>query len=145
MRRKGTYILLIRLGSDAEVRVGALGTFHFPAGEYCYVGSAMGGLEQRLRRHLAREKTLKWHADYLTTIADGVEAMVSYPDPVPECMLARMAAECGMTPSVKGFGCSDCRCATHLFSCDADSVARLAAEAGLISYSLISFPTGEHL
>lgn len=145
MRRKGTYILVIRLGSDAEVRVGALGTFSFPAGDYCYVGSAMGGLDQRIRRHMAREKTLKWHADYLTTIADEVDAMVSYPDPVPECDLARMAVECGMVPSVEGFGCSDCHCRTHLFSCNADSVARLAGRAHLVSYNLISFPTGERL
>ena len=44
MRRPGTYILTIALGSDTELEVGALGTLLFSAGEYCYVGSAMGGV-----------------------------------------------------------------------------------------------------
>lgn len=143
--RKGTYVLLIDLGSDREIRVGALGTFFFPRGTYCYVGSAMGGLDQRLRRHLSREKVLKWHADYLTSVADDVRALESYPDYVPECDLARMAGECGMEPSVEGFGCSDCRCRTHLFRADPDSIARLSEAAGLVSYNLISFPSGKPL
>lgn len=145
MRRKGTYILVIRLGADADIRVGALGVLHFSSGLYCYTGSAMGGLDQRLRRHMAREKAMKWHADYLTVAADSVDAMVSYPDPVPECELAALAAECGMSLSFKGFGCSDCHCSTHLFSCDADSIARLAERARLVSYNLISFPSGKPL
>ena len=56
--RKGTYVLVIALGSDRDIRVGALGTFHFPKGTYCYTGSAMAGLDQRLSRHLRRDKTL---------------------------------------------------------------------------------------
>ena len=143
--RKGTYVLLIDLGSDREIRVGALGTFFFPEGTYCYIGSAMGGLDQRLRRHLSKEKVLKWHADYLTSVADDVRALESYPDHVPECDLARMAGEYGMEPSVEGFGCSDCRCRTHLFRADPDSIARLSEAAGLVSYNLISFPSGKPL
>ncbi|MDO5862389.1 MAG: GIY-YIG nuclease family protein [Thermoplasmata archaeon] len=145
MIRRGTYVLTIALGSDLETRVGALGTFLFPAGVYCYTGSAMGGLDQRLSRHLAHEKKLKWHADYLTTRADSVDALISYPDPVPECELARMAEECGMEPFAKGFGCSDCRCATHLFRADPESIARLREMAGLVSFNLISFPSGKPL
>ena len=143
--RKGTYVLVIALGSDRDIRVGALGTFHFSKGTYCYTGSAMAGLDQRLSRHLRRNKTLKWHVDYLVKEADDVRALESYPDPVPECTLARMAGECGMTPSVKGFGCSDCKCQTHLFSCDPESIARLTEAAGLISYNIISFPSGKPL
>lgn len=145
MPRKGTYVLVVSLGSDRTVRVGALGTVLFPAGDYCYVGSAMGGLDQRISRHLAREKRLRWHADYLTAAADRVSALESYPDFVPECDLARMAERCGMEPFAEGFGCSDCRCRTHLFRCDPDSIARLKEEARLVSYSLISFPKGEPL
>lgn len=143
--RKGTYVLVIALGSGLETEVGALGRLSFSPGLYCYAGSAMGGLDQRLSRHMAREKVLKWHADYLTSRADSVDALVSYPDPVPECDLARMAEECGMEPSFKGFGCSDCRCRTHLFRADPESIARLAERAGLISYNLISFPSGKPL
>ena len=145
MIRKGTYVLAIDLDSDTDILVGALGTIGFPAGTYCYVGSAMGGLDQRLSRHLTREKTMRWHVDRLTSAASDVRAFVSFPDPVPECILARMAEECGMEPFATGFGCSDCGCRTHLFSCDADSLARLIADAGLVSYNLIIFPNGKPL
>lgn len=145
MIRKGTYVLVITLGSRLDARVGALGDLSFEPGLYCYVGSAMGGLDQRISRHLAREKKLKWHVDYLTTAADSVEALVSYPDPVPECALAETALRCGMEPAAEGFGCSDCRCRTHLFRAGPESIARLAEEAGLVSYNLISFPGGKPL
>ena len=139
--RPGTYVLAIRLGSDLETKVGSLGTLLFPAGLYCYAGSAMGGLDQRVSRHLRREKTVRWHVDRLTIAAECAEAWVSYPDPVPECELARMAADSGMEPFAGGFGCSDCRCPTHLFRADPDSLARLIRDAGLVSFNLIRIPT----
>ena len=145
MRRPGTYILAIALGSDRDIEVGALGAVRFPAGVYCYVGSAMGGLDQRLSRHLSRDKRVRWHVDRLTLAADSVEAFESYPDPVPECRLAEMAAECGMEPFAPGFGCSDCRCPTHLFRTGPDELARLVREAGLVSFNLISFQGGKPL
>ncbi len=129
--RRGTYILVLTLAADREIAVGALGPCRFPAGQYCYVGSAAGGLDQRIGRHLRAEKKLKWHIDYLTVCADRCEAYESYPDPVPECELARMAEACGGRPAVDGFGCSDCRCRTHLFMTDGKALARLVALARL--------------
>ena len=81
--RKGTYVLFVTLGSDRNITVGARGPHLFKAGTYCYVGSAMAGLDQRLTRHLAHEKTLKWHIDYLTTVCDSSEAwnLLSGTDP----------------------------------------------------------------
>ncbi len=113
--RRGTYALFMSLDAGTELDVGALGKLHFPPGAYCYVGSAMGGLDQRISRHLSPEKRARWHVDRLTTAADSVEAYESFPEPVPECRLAEMALECGMEPFAEGFGCSDCRCRTHLF------------------------------
>ena len=137
MKRKGTYVLVITLGSDMEITVGALGTLSFPKGIYCYVGSAMGGLDQRLKRHLSKEKKLKWHIDYLTTVADGRRAMISYPDFIPECELAEMAERSGMVPSHIGFGCSDCKCRTHLFQASEGALEELVRLAGLEEYHLI--------
>ncbi len=134
MIRKGTYVLAISLGSDLDIRVGALGDLHFDEGLYCYVGSAMGGLDQRLRRHLSRDKVLKWHADYLTVNADEVEAYISYPDFIEECELASLAAGSGMEPSHKGFGCSDCRCPTHLFRTDPKVLEGFVERYGLEPY-----------
>ncbi len=134
MRRKGTYVIVFTLDAGTEVRVGALGTFFFEPGMYCYVGSAMGGLDQRVQRHLRRDKVLRWHIDYLTTIASCSRAYVSYPDPIPECRLGTMASDAGMEPTVRGFGCSDCDCHTHLFRADGSSVRRLVDTAGLVRY-----------
>ena len=145
MKRPGTYILVIALGSDTVLDVGALGTLTFPVGTYCYVGSAMGGLDQRVSRHISKEKKVRWHIDRLTIAADSVEAFVSYPDWIPECTLASMAEGCGMVPFAPGFGCSDCKCRTHLFRTTSEDTARLIGEAGLISFSLISFPSGKPL
>ena len=93
MIRKGTYVLAINLGADKDIQVGALGTLFFEKGLYCYVGSAMNGLDQRVGRHLSEDKKLKRHADYLTIAADSVEAFISYPDSIPECDLASIATE----------------------------------------------------
>ncbi len=132
--RRGTYALLIALGSDAVLDVGALGEVPFLSGYYCYVGSAMGGLDQRVSRHISKEKKVRWHVDRLTKAADSVEAYESYPDYVPECELARMAQEAGMEPVVAGFGCSDCRCRTHLFRTDEASFSEFLRMAGLAPF-----------
>ena len=122
--RRGTYALLVSMGSDSVLDVGALGEVPFPSGRYCYVGSAMGGLDQRVSRHLTKEKKARWHIDSLTMAADSAEAYESYPDPVPECELARIAEESGMEPWAEGFGCSDCRCRTHLFRTEEEGIRR---------------------
>ena len=131
MKRMGTYVLIITLGSDLTTEVGALGTLSFPAGVYLYTGSALGGLDQRVSRHIRHEKTVKWHIDRLTVAADSVVAYESYPDYVPECELASMAGDCGMVPSVDGFGCSDCSCRTHLFRVTDGSLDLLISRARL--------------
>lgn len=129
--RKGTYVLFVTLDAGTEISPGALGLHFFDAGTYCYAGSAMGGLDQRLSRHLSRTKKLRWHIDYLTSVCGGCEAWESYPDPIPECTLARMAAECGGVPEMDGFGCSDCKCRTHLFRMDSRSIGKLLSRANL--------------
>lgn len=129
--RRGTYALLLRFDSRRTIRVGALGELDFEPGLYCYIGSAMGGLDSRLERHLSSEKRMRWHIDYLTVCADGMEAWESHPDPVAECDLASEAARCGMIPVHKGFGCYDCRCATHLFLSSGRSLGLFLAACAL--------------
>ena len=131
---KGTYILFMRFLSDRGTEVGSLGTVHICAGEYCYVGSAMNGLRRRIERHLSYEKTVRWHIDRLTMIADSKEAFVSLA-PIPECELAEIAEREGCTPVLKGFGCSDCRCRTHLFAVDKISKQKLLKSSGTVPFS----------
>ena len=115
--RKGTYVVFMTLPDDSEINVGSLGRIFLKAGDYCYVGSAMNGLDQRVRRHLSNQKNIRWHIDYITSLAINMEAYVSEcPGSVPECKIAEVATSLGFGPTVKGFGSSDCRCYCHLLS-----------------------------
>jgi len=108
----GIYQLRIRLRQPKNVRVGALGICHFPAGWYVYSGSAKNGLIQRIGRHLRNKKRNHWHIDYLLEVADDVEAFILPNSDVSECELHRCLQD-GKT-LVVGFGSSDCKCRSHL-------------------------------
>ena len=112
---KGVYVLIIQVSNDAGVQVGALGKLTFPKGLYAYVGSAQGNLEQRVKRHLRREKRRFWHVDYLlgNDAAKVIEVFYKQADKTEECAVAKAIGERG--ESIDGFGSSDCRCKSHLF------------------------------
>ena len=59
----GSYILIAHLQEVATLEPGSLGKRLFLAGYYAYVGSAMGVLKPRLRRHLTKNKIPHWHID----------------------------------------------------------------------------------
>ena len=65
----GGYQLHLHLPKTARLKVGKLGVFLFPAGQYIYTGSALNGLGRRLARHKRRHKTLHWHIDYFLRYA----------------------------------------------------------------------------
>ena len=116
-KMKGTYALVLRLACQAEIAIGRLGTFTFPAGYYLYVGSALGtgGLEARLARHRRHDKKLRWHIDYLLEHAQLVEVWSAVSTDKLECLWAQAARELpGGEILVPGFGSSDCRCPSHL-------------------------------
>ena len=113
--QKGTYAVILELNSERSLQVGRLGRCSFPSGFYLYAGSARGGLGPRLRRHLLREKPLRWHVDYLRREARVREVWWSEADSVSECHWYRAALDLpGAREMVKGFGASDCRCSSHL-------------------------------
>ena len=97
------------------MNVGALGKLTFEKGLYAYVGSAQANLEQRIKRHLGKEKRLFWHIDHLLneSAARIVKVLCKQADRIEECKLAKVIGERG--ESVEGFGCSDCSCKSHLF------------------------------
>jgi len=107
-----TYQLHIRIESDVTIQVGALGKQEFAAGNYIYTGSARRNLPARIRRHLGREKRLRWHIDYL--LADPHVQITG--------VVTSTREECDWNQSVQGtapvprFGASDCRsgCGAHL-------------------------------
>lgn len=127
----GTYVLAMELPSPSNIEIGALGPICFRAGTYAYVGSAMKGLRRRIARHLCREKNMHWHIDYFLRDATVIQVWYTSEEQW-ECEVAARLAACFDT--VEGFGCSDCRCASHLFCAPSEAeLARQLASLGLIS------------
>jgi Uri superfamily endonuclease len=113
----GTYVLVIQLARDTDIRVGRLGVVAFSRGYYCYVGSAAGpgGWRARLARHLRQANKTHWHIDYLLRQALVVEAWCGPSISRLECAWARALLQLpGATLPVRGFGSSDCHCPGHL-------------------------------
>ncbi len=132
---KGSYCLIISLTEDSVVKVGSLGNIDFKKGHYVYVGSALNSLESRLRRHLSHEKKLHWHVDYLLSHVNAslVDIVYVVDDGKWECSIAAQVSEKGIETA--RFGCSDCKCGSHLFkfedfetavSCSSDAFETLS-------------------
>lgn len=116
---KGAYCLCITVDEDIDVEVGALGVIHFPPGIYVYMGSALNGLEARILRHFNTSRgthsVIRWHVDYLLREPEASLKSVYFrvTNERVECTLAREGSLRGKP--VRGFGCSDCRCTSHLY------------------------------
>jgi Uri superfamily endonuclease len=113
---KGTYCLIFR-NSGCTVRVGALGPVAFLDGWHIYIGSALGsGGLARLDRHISlardRDKRPKWHVDYLL-LDDHFSLRYAVYAPMEERLECRLTRALG-NPGIPSFGCSDCRCPSHL-------------------------------
>jgi len=142
----GTYVLLLELAHDRQVRVGALGEVAFRAGHYAYVGSAMGGLHARLRRHLRQAKRMHWHIDYLLAEAPVRAIWYRASRERRECAWATaMSGYPGAAPHSAPFGASDCRCHSHLFWCgepfDLGTFRRRVPDGDAIRRIVIPDPT----
>jgi Uri superfamily endonuclease len=121
---KGSYCLIIRLEPESGVRIGKLGEINFKSGYYVYVGSALNSLRGRIKRHMQNDKKLFWHVDYLLNQKDAeiVEIIFSVSDMKWECKIASHIAKNAV--SINNFGCSDCKCGSHLFYFEKFSDAR---------------------
>jgi len=107
-----TYQLRIDVDQPIRVQVGCLGDFLFPAGRYVYTGSAKRNIDARIARHLCKDKTLRWHIDWLLSASDvKVVAVRRFAE--EECVLNQKGRGKVLVP---GFGSSDCRngCGSHL-------------------------------
>ena len=109
----GVYNLIIKLSKSKEIRIGRLGTFIFPRGFYVYTGSAQNGLGKRIDRHFSNWKKLHWHIDYLLNKARVETIIYAETSEKKECWVAQALSY--RLLSIPGFGCSDCRCFSHLF------------------------------
>jgi Uri superfamily endonuclease len=107
---KGIYILVIEVSRNFSTH-----KFTFEKSFYAYVGSAQNSLEKRIARHLQKEKKLRWHIDWLLSskFAKVKEIWVKEASRKEECKIAKILEE--HFECVKNFGCSDCKCKSHLF------------------------------
>lgn len=106
-------MLLIPLPEEQTITTGRLKATYFPCGYYAYVGSAMGGFESRLNRHLKSDKKPHWHIDYLLEKASISQIILCETKDRAECAIAQ-ALSCRFD-AIPGFGSSDCQCRSHLF------------------------------
>lgn len=129
---------MIRVERPFTIRLGGLGAKAVERGYYAYTGSALGpgGIEARVARHLSRPKARLWHVDYLLASASPtklVAAVCASTDRRAECIV-NQALKRLFTPSIDGFGASDCRsgCGAHLLRCGGSSqraILKLLLEA----------------
>lgn len=119
---RGSYVLLFKLIEDSKIKIGKLGTFFFPKGYYCYIGSALGravNLESRVRRHkkllLTKKGRLRWHIDYFSVHPKVllIEAVFVPSNKKLECKISRSLAQ--IAKPIKNFGSSDCKCESHFY------------------------------
>ncbi|MHA1864890.1 MAG: GIY-YIG nuclease family protein [Candidatus Heimdallarchaeaceae archaeon] len=116
---KGSYLLFIQLNKRITIN---LSKKHFSLEEACYiyVGSAFGagGLKSRVSHHLLKEKTQRWHIDFLTTSPySEIVGVVYFIDQKVECYLGKLLSSFSSLEPVFGFGNTDCKanCDSHLF------------------------------
>jgi len=115
LKDRGLYILWLELRAPVDVKVGALGTLHFEAGLYAYVGSAQKNRSARIARHLRLDKPLRWHIDYLRPHGEIVDVTCREGGREDECRLVdELIERARARRSHPGFGAGDCRCGGHL-------------------------------
>lgn len=114
MGNHGDYLLILYLPDNRNITIGSLGEISFPEGYYVYVGSARKNLEQRIARHRRLRKKMHWHIDYFRQHCQFIGAVPIRTNEDLEHELAH--AVYGISDwEIPHFGCTDCRCPSHLF------------------------------
>ena len=116
----GTYALILKSESNTCVQIGRWREIQLKPSYYIYVGSALGpgGIRARVSRHLRTDKRPHWHIDYLRRYVSLVEVWVGYDAKPLEHQWATIFLNTPGMTSIQGFGCSDCKCSSHLFYTD---------------------------
>lgn len=109
----GSYVLMIELKDETTICIGKLGCINFPASWYVYVGSALHGIEHRVKRHFSQNKKHHWHIDYFLNHASLHQAYFKENLKHEECDIAQLFSK--RFSCIPSFGSSDCRCKSHLF------------------------------
>jgi Uri superfamily endonuclease len=129
----GIYTLILSLSQAEQIKVGSLGVIDFAGGFYSYTGSARGpGGLKRVDRHIlvleGIKTTRRWHIDYLLPHTSLEEVFITKTSLDLECSIAKAMGKQLM--AVPRFGCTDCRCPSHLhYSLELQNMRDAAAAA----------------
>ncbi len=132
---KGSYCLIINVKKDTKIKIGKkLGVINFKKGYYVYVGSAMNSLEARVKRHLSDNKKKHWHIDYflLNKNTEIEKVYTKESNEKLECKIAEKIIE--NEDLIANFGCSDCKCRSHLIYFKNSKLANLKVSSILNSF-----------
>ena len=110
----GDYLFIMKLANDKNLSIGHKGLMHFPSGYYIYIGSAKANLDKRLDHHKRKRKNKHWHLDYLRNECQVIAGLPIRTADDLECSLAQSVKKIADW-EIKGFGCTDCHCSSHLF------------------------------
>ena len=116
----GAYLLVLYINKYFQLKVNKR-KWEIKPGCYVYVGSAMKGLEARIKRHLRKKKRLKWHIDYLGIYAERIIPIPIRSAERLECKVANKL-KCIADEVILGFGSTDCKCESHLFYFETDPI-----------------------
>lgn len=136
-KEPGSYILILQCRRPQSITVGKRGELQLQPGWYLYVGSARGpgGLRARVGRHLRKDKTRRWHIDYLRSEVDIPQVWYQTGEQIVERQWADiLAGRPELSIPMAGFGATDDRGASHLFF-SAAAPERPASLAHLQLYS----------
>ncbi|MDP8003317.1 MAG: GIY-YIG nuclease family protein [Caldisphaera sp.] len=74
---KGLYIIGFQIVNRIKFNINKK-LYKLDNGFVIYVGSAGNGLRDRLKRHLLKNKRIKWHIDYLSSSIDSLPIFIFY-------------------------------------------------------------------
>lgn len=111
---KGAYIVLLSNPRETSITLPSGRSFSLKEGFYAYVGSGLRGLSSRIRRHERGRGNPFWHIDYIKPYMNIIRSIPIRSPKRIECEIAK-ELEGIADSSIVGFGCSDCRCKSHLF------------------------------
>jgi len=113
----GTYALILQSFSKSKIQIGRWRQIDIVPGYYVYVGSAFGpgGVLSRVSRHFKKKKPKHWHIDYLRNFVAPLGVWYTHEPEHFEHRWARTLYTTDNMHPIQGFGCSDCKCYSHLF------------------------------
>ncbi len=119
---RGSYLLVLYNETAFSKRIGRLGERQFKKGYYVYIGSALNGLNSRIKRHMRKRKKTHWHLDYIFPGCMKLSKLfpISRKDRI-EVLLAQRLQTISSN-RIPGFGSSDTREPSYLFFFTEDPV-----------------------